>query len=76
LHAGAQTKIQLCVALLSRRNGATLDELIATTGWQAHSCRGFLSGTVKKKLGLALAVDKRSDGARQYRIVPATAKAS
>jgi hypothetical protein len=38
------------------------------TGWQPHSVRGFLAGTVKKKLGLTLESEKTSSG-RIYRIV-------
>src|ERR1035437_8996486 len=40
------------VELLHRENGASLDELVAFTGWNANSVRGFLSGTVSKKMGL------------------------
>src|ERR1035437_4614960 len=40
------------IELLRRENGATLDELVVFTGWIANSVRGFLSGTVGKKMGL------------------------
>jgi len=39
-----------------------------TTGWQAHSIRGFLSGTIGKKLGLAVKSTKGKDGERSYSI--------
>jgi len=55
--------------LLRRQDGATIDELMAATTWQAHSVRGFLSGTVRKKLGLNLISEVAGDGFRRYRIV-------
>ena len=67
------TKIQQCLDLLTARDGATIDELMAATGWQAHSVRGFLAGTVKKKLGLTLDSKKADDGTRRYRVVDAEA---
>ncbi len=54
--------------LLKRPDGATLAELMKTTGWQAHSVRGFLSGTVSKKLGLAVTSTKVEDGERTYSV--------
>ena len=66
--AGAQTKQQICLDLLKRSEGATMEALQAATGWQQHSVRGFLSGAVKKKLGLALLSDKPNAGPRRYRI--------
>lgn len=60
------SKQQLCLDLLARRNGATLSELTAATDWQPHSVRGFLSGTVKKKLGHTLISSRYESGARRY----------
>ena len=54
--------------LLKRPGGATLTELMKETGWQAHSVRGFLSGTVGKKMGLAVASAKNEEGERTYSV--------
>jgi uncharacterized protein DUF3489 len=54
--------------LLKRPGGATTKELIKATGWQKHSLRGFLSGTVGKKMGLAVTSTKGEDGERSYSI--------
>jgi hypothetical protein len=62
------TKTAKVLALLKRPGGATAKELMKATGWQAHSVRGFLSGTLGKKMGLALESTKREDGERQYKI--------
>jgi hypothetical protein len=61
------------VALLQRPEGATLDALVKETEWQKHSVRGFLAGTVRKKLRLPL-LSEKIDGVRNYRI--GTAKAA
>ena len=61
------------IALLQRAEGATLDVLVMETGWQKHSVRGFLAGTVRKKLKLPL-LSEKIDGVRNYRI--GTAKAA
>ena len=64
------------VALLRRPEGATLDALVKETQWQKHSVRGFLAGTVRKKLKLSL-LSEKIDGVRTYRIGTAkTAKAT
>jgi hypothetical protein len=63
-----KTKQQACLDLLSRREGATIEELQAATGWQQHSVRGFLAGAVKKKLGLTLLSEKPDAEPRRYRI--------
>ena len=54
--------------LLKRPGGATANELVKATGWQPHSIRGFLSGTVGKKMGLALTSTKNEDGERSYAV--------
>ena len=55
-------------ALLRKKDGATIAQLAKATGWQNHSVRGFLSGTLKKKHGITVASEKASDGERRYRI--------
>ena len=69
--AATKTKQQACLDLLSHREGATIEELQAATGWQQHSVRGFLAGAVKKKLGLTLFSEKPDAGPRRYRIASA-----
>jgi hypothetical protein len=54
------------LALLKRSEGASLKELMKATGWQAHSVRGFLSGTVSKRMALSLVSVKGEDGERRY----------
>ncbi|MCI0431550.1 MAG: DUF3489 domain-containing protein [Rhodospirillales bacterium] len=63
------SKQALLLTLLKRKNGVSLEEIAAATGWQLHSVRGALSGTVKKRLGLKLASDKVAGRGRVYRIV-------
>jgi hypothetical protein len=54
--------------LLKRSGGVTGKELMKATGWQPHSVRGFLSGTVGKKMGLTVVSTKGEDGGRVYSI--------
>ena len=54
--------------LLKRPSGVSCQELMETTGWQAHSVRGFLSGTISKKLGLTVVSMKGEDGSRTYSV--------
>jgi hypothetical protein len=64
------TKQERVLTLLSRADGASINEVMQATNWQQHSVRGFLAGTVKKKLGFSLISAKAKDGLRRYRIEP------
>jgi hypothetical protein len=54
--------------LLKRPEGATLAAIMKATDWQAHSVRGFISGTLGKKMGLKVTSTKDEGGARIYSI--------
>ncbi len=62
------SKKDLVVSMLDAAEGVTLAQIMAATGWQKHSVRGFLSGAVGKKMGLAVVSSKPKDGERVYRI--------
>ena len=62
------SKKDLVVAMLDAAEGVTLAQIMAATGWQKHSVRGFLSGAVGKKMGLTVVSSKPKDGERVYRI--------
>ena len=68
LHAARVTKHDRILTLLSQREGATILEMMDATDWQQHSVRGFLAGTVKRKLGFALTSSKAEGELRRYRI--------
>lgn len=48
------SKLATLITLLKRPKGAGLDEMCKATSWQAHSVRGAISGSLKKRLGLAV----------------------
>lgn len=62
------TKTQVLIAILNRPKGASIPNLAKATEWQVHSVRGFLSGTLKKKQGLAIASTRDDGKDRRYRI--------
>jgi hypothetical protein len=62
------SKTSQILELLKRPGGVTSTELMKSTGWQAHSVRGFLSGTVGKKMGLTVVSTKGETGERTYSI--------
>lgn len=63
-----QSKSDRVLSLLKLASGATLDELMRATKWQAHSVRGFLSGVVRKRKGLTVISERDGEGTRRYRI--------
>jgi hypothetical protein len=54
--------------LLKRPGGATLQSIMKVSQWQPHSVRGFLSGTLGKKMGLTVESTKGENGERTYAI--------
>lgn len=60
-------KIATLVELLRRPDGATIETMMLATGWQAHSVRGTISGSIKKTRGLEV-ISEKMDGVRVYRI--------
>ena len=66
----ADSKQALVIGLLQRPEGATIAQIMEATGWQQHTCRGTLAGTLKKRLGLTINSSKETGGQRVYRIDP------
>lgn len=62
------SKRALLLKLLRSNKGVTVVQMQEVTGWQPHSVRGFLSGPVKKGLGLTVKSEVGSDGARRYSV--------
>ena len=62
----SRTKADKMIALLQRSTGATITELAKATGWQKHSVRGFMSGSLKKKQGFQITSTKEDDKDRRY----------
>jgi hypothetical protein len=60
------SKTATILELLRREGGVSLKGIMEATGWQAHSVRGFVSGTLGKKMGLTAVSTKGADGARTY----------
>jgi hypothetical protein len=62
------TKEALVIEMLGRPEGATIAQIMAATGWQAHTCRGAFAGALKKKRGLMVTSEKGDSGERVYRL--------
>ncbi len=66
------SKQAILIELMTRPEGATLAQMVQATGWQAHTVRGCLAGTLKKKLGLLIDSVKETGAERVYRVSPIT----
>ena len=64
----AGSKTEAILGLMKQPGGATLQAIMAATNWQAHSVRGFISGTLGKKMGLRVVSTRGKDGARRYSV--------
>jgi len=62
------TKQATLITMLRAPDGATIEEIMAATGWQSHTVRGAMAGALKKKLGLEVTSEKVEDRGRVYRI--------
>jgi hypothetical protein len=68
--ARAGSKSEEVIAMLKRKGGATMAEIMAHTGWQKHTTRGWVSGFLGKKMGIAVESFKSDKGERTYKINP------
>jgi hypothetical protein len=68
--APAESKQDRVIKMLRSQSGVTIQDIIAKTGWQPHSVRGFFSGVVRKKLKLPLISEVGKDGVRRYHTSP------
>ncbi len=62
------TKQAMLIAMLRAPDGATIEEIMAATGWQSHTVRGAMAGALKKKLGLEVTSEKIEDRGRVYKL--------
>ena len=62
------TKQATLIAMLRAPDGATIEEIMAATGWQSHTVRGAMAGALKKKLGLEVTSEKVEDRGRVYKL--------
>lgn len=60
------TKQAALIAMLCAPEGATIEEITSATGWQSHTVRGAIAGSLKKKLGLEVISEKVEGRGRVY----------
>lgn len=63
------TKQDTLIAMLRAPEGATIEEIVAATGWLSHTVRGSMSGALKKKLGLTITSEKMDGRGRVYKLL-------
>ena len=56
------------IGMLKRPEGATIQQIVEATSWQAHTVRGTFAGAFKKKLGLTITSTKDAGEQRVYKI--------
>ena len=64
----AGSKQAMLIGMLRREEGATIEQIAEAMEWARHTCRGAISGALKKKLGLTITSEKSEGGTRVYRI--------
>jgi hypothetical protein len=62
------TKQATLIAMLRAPDGATIEEIMAATGWQSHTVRGAMAGALKKKLGLEVTSERVEGRGRVYKL--------
>ena len=76
-----ESKLTKVIELLSRPEGATIDQIVEATGWQKHTARAALSHALGKKRGYqivsekpvtghSVVANKPEYGKRVYKIAP------
>ncbi len=63
-----ESKLAIVIKLLSRPEGATIDDIVAATNWQKHTVRAAISHALAKKRGYQIVSDKPQGGKRIYKI--------
>lgn len=67
------TKQARMIELMRRPQGASIEEIVAETGWLPHTVRGTMTNALKKRLGLILTSEKADGEPRRYRIADGSA---
>jgi hypothetical protein len=62
------SKAATVITLLKAKRGTTIPEMMNATGWQSHSVRGFIAGSLRTRHGLEVISEKRDGEDRRYRL--------